>query len=254
MPHISTEADFDNYINATFPLMNSAAQANLAQTYAIAPVIEGSPLFSTLGDQGPTALNQSVFAIGQQQRANNIYSETTFVCPAYWLASAFRRQSGGSAWKYQFSVPPSQHAADLDAYYSASFISPGSGTMSPGFREGMQKIWGRFVMYDNPTLSKDIVQQLATNDSEHGFDASLPQNWKHWKGTKGNSWMLNLNMTGGVPTTTTITWSDGTQQDVVEYQEPGLLADWKIVDAYEWEGGRGERCQYWANIGSIVPE
>ena len=37
-----------------------------------------APDFATLGYTGPTAINQSDVGTGQQQRANNIYAETTF--------------------------------------------------------------------------------------------------------------------------------------------------------------------------------
>lgn len=99
-------------------------------------------LFATLGYTGPTALNQSAVAVGQQQRANvgspfppqtsklyymililsqNIYAETTFVCPSYWLAEAFP-----TAYKYQHSVPVATHGSDVTTYFppSAPNLSP----------------------------------------------------------------------------------------------------------------------------------
>lgn len=75
--------------------MSSTDLDRLSKTYFIPPVVEG-PLFGTLGDSGPSALNQSTFAIGQQQRANNLYAETTFVCPSYWLATAYSRLGSGT--------------------------------------------------------------------------------------------------------------------------------------------------------------
>ncbi|KAL8686393.1 MAG: hypothetical protein Q9218_007134, partial [Villophora microphyllina] len=53
--------------------------------------------FATSGTMGPTALNESTFGSGQQQRAFNVYAETTFVCPSYWLAEAFTN-SGRTAY------------------------------------------------------------------------------------------------------------------------------------------------------------
>lgn len=44
----------------------------------------------------------------------NIYAETTFVCPSYWMAAAYN-DYGRSAYKYQYSVPPSTHALDVAA-------------------------------------------------------------------------------------------------------------------------------------------
>lgn len=135
--------------------MSSDNITRLVDAYSIAPVEQG-PLFSTLGDTGPTALNQSEFAIGQQQRANNLYAETTFVCPSYWLANSYttprqevKRGSsqGRAAWKYQFSVPPSEHGADLDAYQAFNREALGEGTMTTAARRAIQLAWGRFIIY-----------------------------------------------------------------------------------------------------------
>lgn len=38
------------------------------------------------------------------------------------------------------------------------------------------------------------------------------------------------------------------------YEEPGLLSNFSLVDAYSWEGGRGKRCEFWKSMGEIVPE
>jgi carboxylesterase type B len=76
--NFTSGGDFDSWTRFIFPLMNDKLISLLEATYAILPTISG-PLFSTLGNSGPTALNQSEFAIGQQQRANNLYAETTFV-------------------------------------------------------------------------------------------------------------------------------------------------------------------------------
>jgi hypothetical protein len=62
--------------------------------------------------------------------------------------------------------------------------------------------------------------------------------------------MLNLNTTGGVPysapqlTGTTIT----------EYTGPGLQNDFSVVDALNWEGNRGARCELWRRIASKKAE
>lgn len=48
----------------------------------------------------------------------NVYAETTFVCPSYWLADAFANSTiSHSAYKYQYSVPPAQHAYDVGVYF-----------------------------------------------------------------------------------------------------------------------------------------
>ncbi|KAJ5559363.1 CAZyme family CE10 [Penicillium frequentans] len=61
-------------------------------------------LTTLFGDRGPTAVNQSEFATGYQQTVFNIFVETSFDCPSYWLADAFSRSNGKESWKYQYSV------------------------------------------------------------------------------------------------------------------------------------------------------
>ena len=278
---ILTSEDFDFFVQNLFPLMDSKTLSLLDSTYAIPPTIPG-PLFSTLGNSGPSALNQSEFGIGQQQRANNLYAETTFVCPSYWLASAYSSQSHYSkrsmtevksgmttkrngrkqSWKYQFSVPPSEHGADLDAYQAINREALGYGTMSSGFRTAVQEIWGRFIMYNDPTLPPSVIKNITTfpNGTSTGDDITAAQTgkWPVWEGGSGDGGgaykMLNLNMTGGHATE--ILWKSGGGQsiNVTQYAGPGLTAKFDIVDAWTWEAGRGKRCEFWVNVGSFVPE
>lgn len=42
----------------------------------------------------------------------NIYAETTFVCPSYWMAIAYN-DVGRTSYKYQFSVEPALHGGDV---------------------------------------------------------------------------------------------------------------------------------------------
>ncbi|KAF7929047.1 hypothetical protein BELL_0312g00060 [Botrytis elliptica] len=251
--HINTTAAFNTYTKSLFPLMSNSTYDRLLKTYSIPPTIPG-PLFASAGNHGPTALNQSVFAIGQQQRANNLYAETTLVCPSYWLASAYPQ-----AWKYEFSVPPAQHGADMNAYYDINFIPIGFGTLSPGFRTAVQKIWGRFVMYNDPTLPSDVITSITTlgNGTQTGDNISAAGAgvWPLWKTDGYGAYqMLKLNMTGGQPTEVVWTAADGLSLNLTESTGSGLEADLAIVNAYDWEGGRGARCDFWAEIGSEVPE
>ncbi|KNG46181.1 acetylcholinesterase precursor [Stemphylium lycopersici] len=74
---------------------------NLANVLLHYPVLDDTKgvKFATTGVSGPSALDQSGLATGQQQRANNIYAELTFVCPSYWMAEAF---SGGGRTSYKY--------------------------------------------------------------------------------------------------------------------------------------------------------
>jgi len=260
---IHTSEAFDAYLQSLFPLMSNETRSELASAYSISGTVLG-PLFSTLGASGPTALNQSEFGIGQQQRANNLYAETTFVCPSYWLASAYSSQKTSkakAAWKYQYSVPPSEHGADLDAYEASNIEALGFGTLSDEFRTMVKMMWGRFIIYDDPTLPASVIEGIITlpngTVAADNLTAVGEGVWPTWEGDKdsGDGYrMLNLNMTGGHATQ--IIWSsaDGVQVPVTQYAGPGLSAQLDIVDAWSWEGDRGARCQFWADHGQFVPE
>jgi hypothetical protein len=80
------------YVKSAFPRFTASDFSRLLELYGFAS--SSSPdrldsLYDTLGDRGPTALNQSEFATGYQQTAFNIFAETAFDCPSYWLADAF---------------------------------------------------------------------------------------------------------------------------------------------------------------------
>ena len=77
--NIITEDDLVAYLKVTFPLFSNNDIAKLLYYYPStnASVDPSAPTFATSGDSGPTALNQSSFGTGQQQRADNIYAETT---------------------------------------------------------------------------------------------------------------------------------------------------------------------------------
>jgi hypothetical protein len=123
-------------------------------------------------------------------------------------------------------------------------------------------MWGRFVIYNDPTLPASLVASITTlsNGSSTGDDLTAAQtgNWPVWEGgsrASGTAYkMLNLNMTGGHPIDIKWTAADGTSFNITQYAGPGLTAKLDIVDAWTWEGGRGERCEFWASIGAEVPE
>lgn len=247
----------------------SASDLNrLDEAYWIPPTVPG-PLFSTLGISVPTALNQSEYAIGQQQRANNLYAEMTFVCPSYWLPGAFSQPSSGrrgkvpikQAWKYQFSVPPSEHGADLDAYQAFNREALGQGTMNEAARTAVQLAWGRFIIYDDPTLPADIVRSLITasnGSSTWGeLSAMMTGVWPTWSDASvedGGYKMLNINMTGGSPQVLGYTFGDGIIVNLTQMIGSSLEARFDVVDAWSWEGMRGRRCELWRDLGASVPE
>lgn len=244
-----------------FPLMTPSDLQAVYSAYAIPESSIGSPRYSSDGLNPPYATYQSIFGTGYQEAANNLYAETTFICPSYWLADAYTGGGGGGggpkkAWKYQFSVPPSEHGADLDAYYMFNREALGEGTMTTAFRLAVQEMWGRLIMYDDPTLPSQSVATLTANGTTGDqITAAESKNWATWDGSN----MLNLNMTGGVPQTLIWKAGDGVEINITQYiggaaGTPPLQARFKMVDANSWEGGRGDRCRLWVQLGARVPE
>jgi len=64
--------------------------------------------------------------------------------------------------------------------------------------------------------------------------------------------MVNLNQSGGVEVLAPPSgvWR---AREVVQMRMPGLRNDFSLVDARQWEGGRGERCDFWREVGGKVP-
>jgi carboxylesterase type B len=238
--NIDTESDLINWLTATFPLFSTDDIAKLLLYYPSpnVSVVASDPLFATNGISGPTAINQSAVATGQQQRAFNIYGETTFVCPSYWLAEAYG-ESGRQSWKYQYSVPLALHAADVGAY-----LGPADTTQGPDLTDAFMKIWGNFITQGNPSIAPSIANGNST--SNHSAEAA--SKWPPFR--VASPFMLNLNETNGEAVNVAVTADANT----TEHVGPGLHNDFSLVNAYTWEGGRGFRCDFWRSMGTRVPE
>lgn len=83
--NITTEDDLVDFVRIRFPWFDDDDICALLDTYPLTDFSKNSsnPRFATAGDVGPTATEVSPYAIGNQQRAYNIYSEATFACPSY---------------------------------------------------------------------------------------------------------------------------------------------------------------------------
>lgn len=77
--NITTENDLVAWLELTFPLFDNSDIAKILLYYPStnASVNSMDPLFATTGYGPASALNQSQVATGQQQRADNIYSEVS---------------------------------------------------------------------------------------------------------------------------------------------------------------------------------
>ena len=106
-------------------------------------------------------------------------------------------------------------------------------------------IWGNFVTQNNPSISPTIAN--GVNGTGNGLAAT---NFPAWSLRK--PLQLNLNQTGGQPYSSTA--FSPLAPNITEFEEPGLVNDFSVVDARSWEGGRGVRCDFWRSVGAIVPE
>ncbi|KAH8900002.1 alpha/beta-hydrolase [Thozetella sp. PMI_491] len=228
--NITTEAQFTSFVQLQYPGLSKENLTAVMQLYSVSNASASSTLkYDSDGTHAPFATEMSRFVAGWQQAANNLYAETTFVCPAYWLADAYApdvnvESKGKSAWRYQFSVPDAFHGADL-APLTDNPAKSGTA-MDSTFRTSFQNIWGRFIVNGDPTLVS------SDNHTVSGVAAAGAAAWKPWGAVgaadgRGYS-LLDLNVTSSAPQT----------------------PDWRVVDGAVWEGGRGARCALWAALGT----
>ncbi|KXT02674.1 hypothetical protein AC578_1170 [Pseudocercospora eumusae] len=247
---IETEDDLVAWLHTTFPLFDENDIAKVLYYYPStnASTNPEAPLFATSGDSGATALNQSSVATGQQQRADNIYAETTFVCPAYWLAEAYSGSTlGGKAFKYQFSVPPGLHGTDTLAY----FPDPDIEWYTSDLTEAFQKLLSNFIIAGNPSISNEVAHGIQFTALANLTAETLPPNpasvWPPY--TIAEPFQIDLNTTCG---SGRIPYENLPGVDFCS--GPGTFNDFRLVDAYAWEAGRGTRCDFWRAMGELVPE
>jgi len=97
---------------------------------------------------------------------------------------------------------------------------------------------------NNPSISAAIANGASVPSTSNSNPAS---HWPLWTDT--NPMQVNLNQTGGTPFSTNVIGFN-----VVEYQEPGLRNAITVANAYTWEGGRGQRCNFWKQMSPYVPQ
>ncbi|KAJ5849585.1 hypothetical protein N7455_009441 [Penicillium solitum] len=242
-PFVNTTASFLSYVRSTFPLFSRGDYSRLLDTYGFrnSSPQNNASRYDTLGDRGPTALNQSEMATGLQQTVFDIYAESVFDCPSYWLADAFAGGHTKESWKYQYSVTPAYHGADLTAYFSI-----GATTPTRGLIHAFQKIWGNFIINDTPVISIVDAKGGADNSTvPEGVNRDI--SWPRWN--RSSPLLMNLNTTGG-----TMVYDKVTDHLSYWLQEGhGVTNDFSLADASKWEGGRGKRCEFWRSVGHRVP-
>jgi carboxylesterase type B len=195
--NISTQNDLAAWAFDTFPTMDTQMWQQLLQAYP---------------DPSDT-----IFYHSQQARANLMYGEGGFVCPSYWLVQAF---PSTQAWHYQFSVPPAQHAQDVQYYFPSGGIPPqGKET----FSWVLTSAFVNFIVNWNPTIPASFGTSYKTSS---GIFYGVP--WPAY-GIARETDQMNFNISGsGSPALTAVNDVDGLT--------PGVE----------------ERCAVWANVATAV--
>jgi len=236
---IKTEADLVAWLRLTFPLFTNGDIAKILLYYPTTNASTTGPLYATNGISGASALNQSQVATGQQQRADNIYAETTFVCPSYWMAEAYT-DHGRTSYKYQYSVAAATHGTDVSAYFG-----PAARTQGPDLEAAFMQIVGNFVTTNNPSVSAAVANGAGSSNPQAPNPAS---DWPPF--TVYAPYQIDLNQTGG----STAFSTSGFGVNYTQLAGPGMMNAFSLVNAYTWEAGRGFRCDFWRSVAAIVPE
>ncbi|KAI0474359.1 carboxylesterase [Xylaria cf. heliscus] len=245
--NITSREEFISFVLTNYPRLSEQNLTRILELYSV-PENASKIYADSDGLNPPFSTTNSDLAVGWQQAANNLYAETTFVCSSYWLADAFGGAKVKRSWKYQFSVPVSLHGADVAPLFSDPNVQ-GTG-MDKVFRTAFQQIWGNFIVRGDPTLN---AVQVGTT-KQGNITAAGAGNWPQWGGRPERDYLLNLNMTGGMPVNTP-TQIGGNTVDVTSYipstdgSYPELEASFNLASGWSWEGGRGSRCQLWVDLG-----
>ncbi|ETS86261.1 hypothetical protein PFICI_00089 [Pestalotiopsis fici W106-1] len=230
--NITTEADLVDFIRIRFQWFDDEDISALLETYPLTSCSRNAsnPRFATAGDSGPTAVEVSPYAVGNQQRAYAIFSEANFACPSYWLATAYTDNYAKTSYLHTYANQLALHSFDAMVYFNKP--SPSQG---PAFVRALRAIWGAFITTGSPNIPSAVANNSGSDVLSH---------WPVW----GHDRMVVYNQTGGVLS------SDASPRgNISDYHDPGLRNDFREVNARTWEGGRGNRCDFWKRMAPKVP-
>lgn len=167
--NIVTEDVLKAWLHIMVPLFTNNDIAKVLMIYPISntTVDPNAPKFATLGNAGPTALNESQVNTGQQERADNIFAEAFIVCPSYWMAEAY--SDNKASYKYQYSVPVATHGTDVAAYFGPLNVPD----LQPSFQNAMISMIGAFVIHGDPSIPARLANagfNGTTSDPKPAFE------------------------------------------------------------------------------------
>ncbi len=106
-------------------------------------------------------------------------------------------------------------------------------------------IFGDFIIRDNPSIPNSVANGPSSTNPNAANPAS---DWPKW--IADNPVQINLNETGGIPYKTV----SPNGAPVTQFRMPGLANNITAANAYTWEGGRGQRCEFWKSLSPFVPQ
>lgn len=230
--NITTEDDLVDFVRIRFPWFDDDDICALLDIYLLTDFSKDSlnPRFATAGDVGPTATNVSPYAIGNQQRAYNIYSEATFACLSYWLVIAYTGDYAKTLYLYTYANQIALYVYDAFIY----FTEP-SSLQGPVFVRALRAIWTFYIATGSPSIPSVIANNSGSDSLSY---------WPVW----GHDRRVVYNQTRGILSSDIIS-----RGNISDYYDPGLRKYFWEVNARTWEGGRGDRCDFWRRMAPKVP-
>lgn len=149
------------------------------------------------------------------------------------MAEAFSSQ-GRASYKYQYSIIGAIHGDDISAYFG-----PPKATQGPDFVRAFQSIWGNFITKGDPSIPDSIANGTSPTIGE-----SPASRFPRY--SVAQPLQLNLNQTGGTAFSYSVLPPPAS--NITAFKDPGLRNQFQVVNAYDWEGGRGARCDFWRSM------
>ena len=100
-------------------------------------------------------------------------------------------------------------------------------------------VLGNFIVDDNPSISNEYANGISTNNTAD----NVASNWPPY--SIYDPQLMDFNIT--CPHTQTVS-------GLLYCGGPGAQNQFRLANAYTWEGGRGQRCDFWRSMGKKVPE
>ncbi|KAJ7709086.1 hypothetical protein B0H16DRAFT_1703953 [Mycena metata] len=147
--------------------VNQSATAVTAAQYS-------SELFPDLAAAQTNTVEKLYSGLGTDIfQTSAIQGETIFICPTYYMLSAFP----GRSFKGEFAIPPGFHGGDLVYYFPGTSTPPFNNT---AFIDAFAQSFTSFIINQNPNIKVDPStitppwSPFAVGDTEMLFNQTAP--------------------------------------------------------------------------------